>query len=184
MSRVPFLILAMIATVLGLAGCQTETVQSGPHGAVMSAPTVMSPSQGPVVDSTPSSAKPARANSEFEGLNAATDPCAARLQDICGAMLMAYAMNKSLPGTLDELQPYANGVTLNFNCPVSGQRYVYVPGGLRANKVRDVLMVYDDEPVHHGDRWGIVMSPAQPNTAVTMYVIPLNDKLFKAYQGK
>ncbi len=126
--------------------------------------------------------RPPAPTPEENGVAAATDPCALRMQDLCGAMLLYFTANKHLPDKLESLQRYADaGTTLTFTCPASGQPYIYNSTGLVAPGIRDTLILYDATAAHRGERWGIVMAPPATGKAVLMYVIPLSDKLLNAY---
>ena len=114
-------------------------------------------------------------------LEQATDPCAMRMQDIIGQLLAYYAIHADLPANLAALRPLADpGMDTTYTCPVSGEPYVYIPGGAAANGLRDRLILYDAVPVHHGLRWAVTMKPPIAGQ-VQMFVIPLSDRLLKAY---
>src|SRR5437773_10560864 len=57
-----------------------------------------------------------------------TDPCAMRLHDISGALLLYFSAHHDLPAKLDELKSPALNA---FVCPVSHQPYVYDARGMR-----------------------------------------------------
>jgi hypothetical protein len=133
----------------------------------------------------PAAAQPVTASPLHTDPATISDPCAEHMQDLCEAMLLSYTLNKHLPASLPELQPYAEtGTTLTFNCPVSGDPYTYAPAGLTSPGIHDRLVLYDAKPVHNGHRWGIVMAPAEGRNPVTLYVIPLKDSLLNAYLQK
>ncbi len=157
-----------LTTCLLAAGCQTSA-----------------PKQAETGDSAPPvAASPGRVDLHTDPATL-TDPCAENLQNISETMLLYYIANKHLPPTLQDLQPYADaGTQLSFKCPTSGEPYVYNPQGLAAPGVHDRLLVYDTEPVHSGHRWGIVMAPARPAQPITVFVIPLQESLLKAYLQK
>jgi len=128
---------------------------------------------GPVPQATP--ALPS------DGL-AATDPCATRLHDISGTMLMYYLLNKKLPERLDLLRPLADaGTELNFTCPASGKPYIYAPGDTAVPVSERRLVLYDATPAHHGLRWGIVAAPAQGDQPMSLWVEPISDAALREF---
>jgi len=88
---------------------------------------------------------------------AAVDPCAEKLHDISGRLLLYFAEKQQLPAALDDL-PGGSGVSAAV-CPVSGGAYVYDREGLRLPGRSGRLIVYDAAPVHGGMRWGVVIGP-------------------------
>jgi hypothetical protein len=158
----------MLTTCLLAAGCQTST----PKHAESAAPATPAPPPAARVDLHTDPAT-------------LTDPCEENLQNLCEAMLLYYTRTKHLPPTLQDLQPYAEaGSPLLIKCPTSGEAYVYNPQGLTAAGVHDRLLVYDTEAVHNGHRWGIVMAAPRPGQPITVFVIPLQESLLKAYVQK
>ena len=95
-----------------------------------------------------------------------TDPCAERLHALCGPLLLYYAVNKRLPGNLEELQSVAGpDPDVSFTCPASGADYVYDPAGLTRPGQPGRIILYDAEPSHAGMRWAVVIEEhggAQP----------------------
>src|SRR5205823_576572 len=111
-----------------------------------------------------------------------TDACSSRMEDICEAILWYHASNKKLPATLEDLLPMPGSTNpLEFTCPTSGQRYVYLATPLAANGVVYRLVLYEPKAVHGGTRWGIVMRPTTGNAEVLLQVIALDDKLLRVY---
>jgi hypothetical protein len=113
----------------------------------------------------------------------ATDPCAVRLHDIGGAMLLYYAINKSLPARLEDISPLADAdAPLNFTCPVSGLPYEYMPGGLILEGRRRRIVVCDPTPAHDGKRWCLFMAnETRPGAAQSVEVLPLPEETFAKY---
>jgi hypothetical protein len=104
------------------------------------------------------------------------------LQDIEGAMLLYYAVNRHLPEKLDELKEFADvGTELNFTCPVSGQPYVYAPGGLQSAGRNKRIIMHDATAAHDGKRWCILMAPIKPGQAPYMEVLQMTDAMFRTY---
>jgi hypothetical protein len=112
----------------------------------------------------------------------ASDPCATRLENIEGAMLMYYALNKQLPNTLEDLKPFADaGTELKLTCPESKLPYVYSAAGLVAAGTDRRIIVWDPTPAHHGMRWCIVMPHAAPGAPLVPQVVPIQEKAFQAF---
>jgi hypothetical protein len=109
-----------------------------------------------------------------EALQEATNACAERLHDICGAMFEYYIANHRMPGNLRELGAFSDE-PLVFACPETGQDYVYRPISLEGSADHPQLILYDRNPVHKGRRYGIVGAPAEGDRPITMWVVPFND---------
>lgn len=96
------------------------------------------------------------------------DPCAQRLHDLCGALLIYYLQHHQLPDRLADLPPHpgssvmAANDALRMNCPVSGQPYVYIPGGIHLPERDQWILAHDPLPVHSGYRWAIRLDPPAP----------------------
>lgn len=152
MARTPKLIWLLLAGLLG-AAC----------------------SQAPPSPVTPAPARP------DDSLLLITDPCAVRLGDIADALLMYYSRTRQLPAKLEELLQVSGAkTTLDFNCPVSGQSYVYVPTNLTGPGTDRRLLVYDATPAHNAKgvkRRGIVAAPARPAHPVNMWVVALDEAM-------
>jgi hypothetical protein len=117
------------------------------------------------------------------------DPCAERLHDTCGRLLLFFSINGRLPDTLDELarvdsqtppppgtgaqdgRAYWPGRTGPLVCPVSGKPYVYSKDGPRVPGRAGRLVLYDAEPVHSGMRWGVLADVAAEGRPPTLRVI-------------
>lgn len=113
---------------------------------------------------------------------AVVDPCAIRLQDITGAMLQFYALNRQLPDKLDDLRTIADvGTELQFTCPVSHQPYAYVPNGLQSAGRNKRILLHDSAASHDGNRWCVLMAPIQNGKAPYLEVVLLPDNLFHTY---
>jgi hypothetical protein len=128
--------------------------------------------------------KPLPSNERPVGIDTAvkSDPCAARLHAISGTMLMYYALHNRLPPTLDELRALQEvDQPLNFACPVSGERYVYVPTGLVSQDDNRQIILHDAQPERNGARWTILMQRPQGRQPAAMWVVSLTDPMFRAY---
>lgn len=162
-------LLASIATALALDGCKSATEPVPPPR--------------PVV----------RVNGEQFTGNAAekplpidqalkSDPCAARLHAISGAMLEYYALHNRLPATLQDLQSLADlDQPLQFTCTESGQPYVYVPTGLQSPDETRRIILHDPAPDRSGLRWVILMQKPRGRQPAAMFVVSLTEPLFRAY---
>lgn len=103
-----------------------------------------------------------------------TDPCATRMHDICGPLLLYFASNKRLPASLDELKGTPGfGDLGNFVCPVSKKPYVYVPQTVIVPGVQGDVILYDPLPVHDGFRWAITALPPQGGGPLVLKVVAL-----------
>jgi hypothetical protein len=85
------------------------------------------------------------------------DPCADRLHEICGNLLLYYSVSGTLPKGIADLKSVSSGPLPPLVCPVSGKPYVYNPVGLPAAAGRrGRLVIYDAEPSHSGKRCAIL----------------------------
>ena len=108
-----------------------------------------------------------------------TEPCAARLQEISGQLLLYYVAKRKLPESLDELRSYADvDQTPDYTCPVSHQPYTYTPNGLEGPQAGRRVIVYDSSPVHHNARWCITMVPAHGKQPLMMEVVQIPELVF------
>jgi hypothetical protein len=111
-----------------------------------------------------------------------TDPCASRLQDIGGTLLLYYSVNRHMPAKLEEIKPLADfDQDLQFTCPLSGKPYGYTPTGLAAVGKEKRIVVYDSEPSHNGKRWCVFMPPPRPGKAMSVEVLEVPEGLFDTY---
>ncbi len=107
-----------------------------------------------------------------------TDPCAMRLHDLSGALLLYHANHGVLPETLEELRsmPGALAPLESFDCPVSHQAYQYDPNGEK--KGENTLLLYDPAPAHDGKRWVVHLLDWKPGSPLVTKVDQLSEKLF------
>ncbi len=143
--------------------------------------------------STPSPSSPAPLATADQPANGApltpdeivsTDPCVAQMQNIAGAMLLYFALNKHLPPTLDDLKTMADvDAPLSFVCPRTGEPFVYVPNGLGTVGQPKHIILYQASPDPRGQRWCIFMSPPAPGPASsqTLEVVPIPEAQFHRY---
>ena len=104
------------------------------------------------------------------------DPCAERLHDLCGHLLLYYSTHKKLPPKLAELESTDRFPTPPFACPVSGKPYVYDPDGLVIPGLPGRLVLYDSQPTHAGRRWGVLVSTIAEGKAITTHVVGLSQR--------
>jgi hypothetical protein len=113
------------------------------------------------------------------------DPCADRLHDICGALLLYYATNHDLPQKLDELArlPGFEHVK-DFTCPASKLPYVYNPVGIVDLEKGTRVVIYDAAPSHRGTRWAISVVEPQGNEALVTKVVGMPESWFVLHPPK
>ena len=109
-----------------------------------------------------------------------SDPCATRMHDISGVLLMYYAVNRQLPEKLAELQPIAD-VPLEFTCPLSHLQYVYIPQGLRAEGKSKAIILHDAAASHGGTRWCTLMPNSLTQTTQSLEVVQMPESVFRLY---
>ena len=109
-----------------------------------------------------------------------TDPCAARLHDLAGQLLLFYRFRGRLPDALDQLKDldFAGLDTPPLICPKTNIPYVYNPSGIYLPETKTYVIVYDNGPYHAGFRWAItVREPGDDGVLVTK-VVPLPERFF------
>lgn len=104
------------------------------------------------------------------------DPCAERLHDVCGHLLLYYASHRKLPPTLAELKSTRTMGLPPLACPASGKPYVYDPAGLSIPGRPGRLVLYDPEPSHSGMRWGILVGTPADGANITARVVLVAEK--------
>lgn len=120
---------------------------------------------------------------------AINDPSAIQLQNISGAILTYYAINKQLPdnlqeaaGYLDVPTPLVESDSLSFVSPTSHKRYVYASNGLTVIGKDKYVIVYEPEPNADGNRWCIFMTPPTPGKPISLEVVAIPEAVFQTYQ--
>jgi hypothetical protein len=98
------------------------------------------------------------------------DPCAERLHDVCGKLLLHYAANKSLPPGFEQLRGIC-GQSLPPVCPVSGEPYKYNPAGIEIPGRAGRLILHDATPAHSGMMWGIIAEANNENGLTARVVL-------------
>jgi len=106
-------------------------------------------------------------------VDANLDPCADRLHDISGRLLLYYSVRRQLPQRLADLSETSRAETLQLTCPVSGKPYVYTPEGLVVSGWPGRLIVHDAQPCHTGLCWGILAEAAKPGQPLVLRVTRL-----------
>jgi hypothetical protein len=131
---------------------------------------------GGCVSSKPASSQKAKSTSALSP----TDACAVRLHDLCGPLLMYYAVHRALPAHLTDLSQFSDlDAQPQFDCPVSKQPYIYNPKGLLAPGGMGKLIIYDATPAHAGLRWAIaIIEPQSRNAALIARVIAVKNTSF------
>jgi hypothetical protein len=113
------------------------------------------------------------------------EPCANRLHDICGPLLLYLTTHYRFPESLDELRqmPGFEGIG-EFACPVSKQPYVYNPAGVVGPNVSQRAVIYDAAPTHAGYRKAIVIREATPNAPFIADVVVWPESRFPKSAGQ
>jgi len=162
-----FSAICILTLTMILTGCQSQTP---PKSASGNPPMIDEPN--PPVDAR--KLTPAQL--------AVVDPCAIRLQDLTGAMLQFFVVNRHLPERLEELRTVIDpGADLPVTCPVSHQPYVYVANGLQSAGRNKRIMLHDAAASHDGNRWCVLMAPIQSGKAPYLEVVLMPDNLFRTY---
>ena len=160
----PIVVVVALAAAL-IGGCTTETKR-------VRAPTPPPPPRADAMASAPRDVLPSNA--------ANLDPCAIRLHDVAGALLMYYFTHQRLPDTLDEVTPFGDaGEPVVLTCPASDQPYVYTAQGILLAEQRARVIVYDPTPAHYGGyRWAIRIEEPADGKPLLARVIALPESFF------
>ena len=107
------------------------------------------------------------------------DPCATRLHDICGPLLLYYATHSRLPERVETLQQIPGFEAVGpYLCPVSNQPYIYNAQGLVGPNVSLRAVLYDAAPTHAGYRWAIVVQEPAGNAPLIAKVVAWAESRF------
>ena len=106
-------------------------------------------------------------------LDPALDPCASRLHDIAGSLLLYYAAHESLPADLSAVKQAGGEACPPLDCPISGKPYLYRPMGLEIPGLPGRVVLYDAAACHEGNKWGLVASQMGPGKPLQVQVLPL-----------
>jgi hypothetical protein len=99
------------------------------------------------------------------------DPCADRLHEISGRLLLYYSVAGKMPATLPDMKGVDSEPLPPLVCPVSGKPYVYNPVGLPIAGRRGRLVIYDAEPSHSGKRCAILADVGAEDKPLSARVI-------------
>jgi hypothetical protein len=99
------------------------------------------------------------------------DPCAERLHDIEGQLLLYYHLNHSLPPSLEDLNKLTSE-KVQLTCPITGKLYIYVPEGIEILNGDRRVIVFDAVPCRPGVRHVIIADPIRPGKSVNIQVPP------------
>ena len=102
-----------------------------------------------------------------------TDPCAERLHDLSGRLLLYYAEHEALPRSVRELDKGIPGPAVPVICPACGKAYVYDRDGLLVRGRLGKLILYDAVDCHSGMRWGIMVDPPRTGQPLVLRVVRL-----------
>jgi hypothetical protein len=109
-----------------------------------------------------------------------TDPCALRLHDLSGDLLLYYFKNHKLPPDLSALAA-AGGDAASADalaCPISAQPYVYNAPGLPAPDGKSRMVIYDPAPTHAGRRWAVTIIEPGGDQPLVTDVVAVPEKFF------
>jgi hypothetical protein len=163
-----------------LAGCTTETKQTRiapgvarDEGTQMIMPQKFDADRKPIIPAGPD-------NPDVNPDNL-TDPCAARLHDIGGALLFYYARSHQMPAKLEDLKPL--DASLEFQCARNGAAFVYVPEGMAAVGKEKRIIAYDPTPIGRPRfRWCLIAAVSNSGALITD-VVPMAENVFSTYQA-
>jgi hypothetical protein len=159
-------VLCFITTLAIFAGCgaPSKSGASQPRTSVAKGVAQSKPAPAPLDPATPI----------LRG-----DPCASRLHDICGALLLYYAVYHELPQKLDELPRLPGFEHVNdFSCPASKLPYVYNPVGILDLEKGTRVIIYDAAPSHKGTRSAITVVEPRGSEALVTKVVGLPESWF------
>jgi hypothetical protein len=126
--------------------------------------------------SSPSSKSSSRATAKKLDVN--TDPCAMRLHEISGALLLYFVQHRDLPPTLEALEKVPGATDSGpLICPVSHQPYIYLPAGVPAPDGESRIVLADAQPSHGGMRWAVTILPPA-NGPLIAKVVPIPEPQF------
>lgn len=111
-----------------------------------------------------------------------SDPCAARLQDISGALLEYLAIHNRMPATLAELNTLPDlDQPLTFACPSSAKPFVYVPAGLISPTDPRQIVLYDSAVDRAGLRWVIRLRRPRGRESAATFVEHMPQSVFQSF---
>ena len=108
-----------------------------------------------------------------------TDPCALRLHDFCGPLLIYFGQNHDIPTDTDELKQIPGFADAGpFECPLSHKPYVYNPQGVATSNPALRMILYDPEPSHRGMRWAVAIQAPKEGQPLVAKVIAVPEAQF------
>ena len=108
-----------------------------------------------------------------------TDPCATRLHDLCGPLLLYYATHQRLPGKPEELLAVPGfEIDKQLVCPVSHKPYIYNRAGIATPGSGGRVILFDATPAHQGHRWAIAIQETTDDQPLVAKVIALPEAFF------
>jgi hypothetical protein len=166
--------------VLLISGCTKETTSTPMHAGIARQ---ANEQRITAIDITGEPVIPKGADNRDANPDSLTDPCAARLHDIGGAMLLYYVLHHKMPEKLEDVVPLADaGQSLPLTCARSGQPFQYFPDGLAAPQKEKRIVVFDPTPMGAKKyRWCLMVSPSKPGS-IAVDVIPLAESVFNLYK--
>lgn len=111
-------------------------------------------------------------DAEGEAWSVGADPCADRLHEISGLLLLYAATRGRLPEKLEDLQALS-AEPIELTCPASGQPYLYDRAGIAVPGKPGLVVVRDPLPSHSGLRWAISVLPPEGAAPLTTRVIAI-----------
>lgn len=120
---------------------------------------------------------PQRLTTDADEMPRSLDPCATRLHDLSGALLLSWFREQVLPDDILGLISIDTGEPIPAVCPVTGGGYVYDPTGIHLPEVESRVILYDSRP-HNGYRWAIVVREGAGEGALVLDVIALPERFF------
>jgi hypothetical protein len=108
------------------------------------------------------------------------DPSFVRLNEIGGAIMLYWSINKQMPPQLVDAQTADPDEVLNFNSIPSGEPYAYVPAGLSAGGAKRII-VCDPEPGRDGKRWCLLMPQPAVGMALSVETVQIPEAIFERY---
>lgn len=175
---------ALCAAVLLAGGCVTEKQEkrypapgvARDEGTQMIMPQKFDADRQPVI--------PAGADNPDVNPDKLTDPCAARLHDIAGALLLYYRVKQQMPAKLEDVRSLGSiAQDLEFSCARNGAPFVYVPNGMAAVGKEQRIIAFDPTPIGRPRfRWCLIASVTNSGALVTD-VVPMAEKVFNTYQA-
>ena len=99
-------------------------------------------------------------------------PCAERLHELSGSLLLYSATHGRLPGSLEELRAADAKCSLEaLRCPISRKTYAYHPQGIPLPDGQSALVLFDAAPVHRNGRWAVAISSTAARSPLVARVV-------------